>query len=127
VKTFMDKDAFGRFIGIEAVFIEPGRARMRLDPDERHRNGLGMVHGGALFTLADLALAAAANAGEHSAVAVNAAMTFVKPGRHGPLFAEARELSAGRTIAAYTVDVTDSDGVLLASFQATVYRREKRA
>ncbi len=123
----MEKDAFGRFIGIEAVFIEPGRARMRLDPDDRHRNGLGMVHGGALFTLADLALAAAANAGEHSAVAINASMTFVKPGRHGPLFAEARELSTGRTIAAYAVDVTNSDGVLLASFQATVYRREKKA
>jgi len=60
-------------------------------------------------------------------VAINVAMTFVKPGRHGPLFAEARELSAGRTIASYAVDVTDKDGVLLAAFQATVYRREKKA
>ncbi|MDQ7831276.1 MAG: PaaI family thioesterase [Desulfovibrionaceae bacterium] len=125
--TFMDRDAFGRLVGIEAVFIEPGRARMRLDPDDRHRNGLGMVHGGALFTLADLALAAASNAGDHSAVAINAGMTFVKPGRKGPLFAEARELSAGRTIAAYAVDVTDEGGALLATFTATVYRREKKA
>jgi len=127
METFMDRDAFGRLVGIQAVFIEPGRARMRLDPGDQHRNGLGMVHGGALFTLADLALAAASNAGDHSAVAINAAMTFVKPGREGPLFAEARELSAGRTIAAYAVDVTDQDGVLLATFTATVYRKEKKA
>ncbi|NDY55376.1 PaaI family thioesterase [Desulfovibrio sulfodismutans] len=127
MKAFMDRDAFGRFVGVEAVFIEPGRARMRLDPEDRHRNGLGMVHGGALFTLADMALAAAANSGDHSAVAINAGMTFVKPGRKGPLFAEARELSAGRTIAAYAVDVTDEDGMLLATFTATVYRKGKQA
>jgi acyl-CoA thioesterase len=127
MQAFMDRDAFARAVGIEAVFIEPGRARMRLDPQDRHRNGIGTVHGGALFTLADMALAAAANAGDHSAVAVNIAMTYLKPGRDGPLFAEARELSAGRTIAAYAVDLTDENGVLMAVCQATVYRKEKKA
>ena len=127
MQAFMDRDAFGRLVGIEAVFIEPGRARMRLTPEDRHRNGLGLVHGGALFTLADLALAAASNSGDHSALAINTSMTFFKPGRGGTLYAEARELSAGRTIAGYVVDVTDEAGVLLATLQATVYRKGKKA
>lgn len=127
MQTFMDRDAFGRLVGIEAVFIEPGRARMRLTPDKRHRNGLGLVHGGALFTLADMALAAASNSGDHSALAVTISMSFFKPGRDGTLYAEARELSAGRTMAGYAVDVTDEAGVLLAAFTATVYRKEKKA
>jgi len=44
------------------VQVAPGQAEVRMPLDQRHLNGAGIVHGGAIFSLADVAFAAASNA-----------------------------------------------------------------
>ena len=64
IKKFFNKDNFIVNVGIELLEVSPGYAKAKLDIEERHLNSLGIVQGGALFTLADLAAAAAINATE---------------------------------------------------------------
>jgi acyl-CoA thioesterase len=57
----LEADAFGQLLGMELVEVDDGRALVTLQAGERHTNFLGLVHGGAVFSLADAALAAASN------------------------------------------------------------------
>ena len=60
-KLLNEEDRFCRYNGIQVETIRPGSAEAVMEVCEESLNGLGAVQGGAIFTLADLALAAAAN------------------------------------------------------------------
>ncbi len=121
VKEFLKKDQFAALLGIELLEAENGCAKTRLEIREKHLNAMDTVHGGAIFSLADLTLAAASNSYGKMAVAINVAISFSKAARKGTLYAEAKELSRNRKIANYTVTITDSDDELIASAQGMVY------
>ena len=110
---------------MELLEARPGYAKTRMSVAEEHRNGFGTVHGGALFTLADTAFAQAANAGEPLGVALEVAISFIRPGLSGTLTAEAREVSRNRRIGIYQVQVSDEEGELLALFKGTAYFKGK--
>ena len=57
----MIEDDFATGMGIEVVTICSGYAKLRMKVTEKHLNAGGVCHGGAIFTLADLAFAAVAN------------------------------------------------------------------
>jgi acyl-CoA thioesterase len=88
---------------------------------ERHLNGLGILHGGAIFTLADMAFAAACNAAGHAAVAVHMGLQCMKSLDAGTLYAEAEEIACSRKISTCTVRVTATNGDLVALFQGPAY------
>ena len=88
-------------------------------------NGYGTVQGGAIFTLADFAFAAASNSHGTVAVAVNVSITFMKAAKHGTLWADAREVSKNPKLGSYTVEVKDDQGDLVALFQGMVYRKSQ--
>ena len=92
--------------------------------EEKHLNALKTVQGGALFTLADLAFAAASNAYGNVAVAINANISFVKAATGKTLTAEAKETSINPKISTYTVNITDDKGDLVAIFQGMGYRKK---
>jgi len=123
---FLARDAFARFIGIELTEARPGYARAELDLKPHHLNGLGMGHGGVLFSLADLAFAAATNMGDRPAVAVHVSLSYIKAVKAGRITAIAEENASSRKLASYTARITDSSGDLLAMFQGTAYRMEPR-
>ena len=53
-RHFDAHDTFARHLGIDIVEIGQDRAVVSMPFDERHRNGMGHAHGGAIFALADL-------------------------------------------------------------------------
>lgn len=116
-----------RLLGIELVEWEGGRARMRWVSGPDHCNINGVVHGGALFSLADAALEVASNSWGRMCVAISMEAQFLSPARQGDvLVAEARERGRSRRVGGYLIDViaeTDPD-TILASFQATVFRTD---
>ncbi|MHB8771134.1 MAG: PaaI family thioesterase [Syntrophales bacterium] len=126
VKTFFRKDLFAGFVGIELIEAGAGRAMARLELQDHHRNGLGVVHGGAIFTLADLAFAAAVNSRGRAAVAIHCSISYLKAAAGGQLFAQAEEVSCGPKIAAYTIGITDAAGELIARFEGLAYRKRER-
>jgi len=84
----------------------------------------GTVQGGAIFTLADLAFAAAVNACGRAAVSIQTSIWFHKGVGEGTLFAEAKAIKTGRNVATFNVDVTTGDGQSIATFVATAYRKD---
>ena len=93
VTNYFKKDMFIVNVGIELLEISPGYAKAKLEVEEKHLNALKTVQGGVLFTLSDIAFAAAINAHGSSAVLINANMSFVKAATKGTLIAEAKETS----------------------------------
>jgi acyl-CoA thioesterase len=125
IKQFFKNDQFAAHTGIELVEVTPGRALARMPICSFHRNGLGTVQGGAIFTLADFTFAAASNAHGTVAVAVNVSISFMKAATAGVLTAEARELSRNSKLGTYTVEVKNDTGELIAIFQGLVYRKKE--
>jgi len=121
---FFKNDRFAQHSGIELIEIGEGRAKARMVINDSHLNGVNLVHGGAIFTLADLVFAAASNSHGTVAVAINASIWFVKAARQGTLFAEAKEVSRNPKLATYSIHVTDDTGELVASFEGMVYRKK---
>ena len=120
-RQLIDADRFAQFTGVEIVEMGDGRAVTRLEIKDHHRNGLGVVQGGALFTLADVAFAAASNSRGQVAVALNVGITFAKAATTGTLTAEATEESRGPKVGSYRIHVRDESGELLVIFQGLAY------
>ena len=125
-KEFLNDDKFALHAGIELLEVKSGTAKVRMEVKPFHINGVGLVHGGALFTLADFAFAAAANSHEEVAVAINASISYLKGVKAGTLYAEAEEISNSRKISVYSVRVTDDAGQLIAMFQGMAYKKAQR-
>ena len=124
IKSFIGKDAFAAFIGIELLSAGEGTATARLALQDHHRNGLGIFHGGAVFTLADLAFAAAANSWGRVAVAIHCTISYLRVAQGDVLFAEAREISCGPKIAVYHIQVTEASGEIVSTFEGMAYRKK---
>jgi len=123
VKKFLKKDRFAELVGIELLEVVEGRARARFEIKDKHLNGVNIVHGAAIFALADLVFAAAANSHGTVAVAINVSISFLKAARSGTLTAEGHEVSRNPKLGTYTINVTDDAGDLVAVFQGMVYRK----
>lgn len=116
----VEKDQFAKLLGMELIKVDIGYAEVRMAIKAEHFNGLGIVQGGVIFTLADFAFAAASNAGGKASVSVNANITYFKPAKGETLLAKASEITSSRSLCNYTVDIFDEDNaVLIAKFNAT--------
>jgi acyl-CoA thioesterase len=125
VKEFISKDRYASWLGIELIEAGNGKAKAKLEINEIHLNALGIAHGGAIFSLADLTFAAASNSHGNIAVAIEANIYYLKSAKKGTLYAEAFETSKNDKIATYTINITNEQGELIASFQGMVYRKKE--
>jgi len=124
-RFFSENDLFARHCGIELLDVGPGRARAAMRIEPFHHNAAKTVHGGAIFTLADFAFAAASNSHGKLSLAINASVSFVKAATGGTLYAEAREQALNPKLASYTVRITDDEDAVVAIFQGMVYRKKE--
>ncbi len=125
IRQCLEQDRFARLLGIELVDVSPGRATARLAVRPEHYNGVGILQGGAIFTLADFAFAAASNSHGKVAVAINATIAFTKAVKTGTLTAKAEEATASSRLATYLIRVTNDEGDVVAQFQGTVFRKDE--
>lgn len=120
-------DPYATLLGVELTGWGSGEARLRWTPGASHDNFIGVVHGGALFSLADAALAAASNSWGRVCVALSVDAQFLAaPPLGQPLAVTARERARTRRTASYGIEVTGGDGDgLVAAFQGLVYRTDR--
>ena len=114
-------DRFANHNEIRLVSIGIGESTAEMTVSEKHLNGVNIIQGGALFTLADFAFAAASNSHGRIAVATNASISFFKGVSSGTLTAYAKELNSGKTLSHYSVDIQDSEGNKIAHFNGTAF------
>lgn len=123
-QEFFKNDRFADKVGIELMEVKEGYSKARLVITEEHLNAGHRTQGGALFTLADLALAAAANSHGTLALSLSSNITFLRGSGPGDtLYAEARERYIGRTTGYYQIDITNQKGDLIATFESNVFRK----
>ncbi|MDD6310943.1 MAG: PaaI family thioesterase [Firmicutes bacterium] len=107
---------FSQYVGIEITDIKEGYAETKLITRKEHLNPAGAVHGGVLYSLADIATgSAAASYGYHIAT-VDSSFNFLRAGLNvTELKAVAKERKHGKRISFFDVSVYDQDGNELAS------------
>lgn len=124
LRRIIEADPYARLLGIELLELRPGYSRMAMRLGEAMTNFHGTPHGGAIFSLADAAFAAAANSHGDMAVALAMSIHFLSAPAPGTrLIAEGREQRRGHQAGFYLIEVRTEAGVAVASCQAVVHRR----
>lgn len=105
--------------------VRPGYARCTMSVTPEHLNANGAVMGGAIFTLADYAFAAASNVDGMNTVAVTSSIEYMRAGKgEGVLTAEAQCRKNGRSFGFYEITVSDDTGREVAVVTTTGFRKD---
>lgn len=124
IKEYLSHDHFANHIGARLAQVEQSHAVATMTVGKQHLNAYGVCQGGALFSLADLAFAAAVNSHGIDTLTTGANITYVMPGKLGDcLTAEAHELVNHHRMPFAEVRVTNQHGDLIAVFTASGYRK----
>ncbi len=126
LKEFFKGDRFAMLAGCKLLEISEGYARASMTVEEHHLNGGNFCQGGAIFTLADLAFAAAVNSHMVLTVSTSSNITFFRSVPLGAtVYAEARELVDHHRMPYAEVRVTDEENRLIAIFTSSGYRKQE--
>jgi len=120
------QDPYADLLGMELLEVRSGYSLMSMVVREDMVNFHGIPHGGAIFSLADSAFAAASNSHGQTSVALNIEISYVRmvvPGTK--LIAEATEEYLGKRTALYHITVSTDEGDLVASCHGVVYRKKE--
>ena len=116
-------DPYCATLGIDLLALEPGRAVTALTVTDDLVNFHETPHGGAIYSLADAAFAAASNSRGETAVALETNVSYLEAVDVGEtLTATAEETHLADSTAEYEVVVTDGDDERVATFRGRVYR-----
>ncbi len=118
---FHSSDTFATRLGIQIVEASNDHAVATMPIEAIHRNGMGNAHGGAIFSLADMAFAAAAHASGIFFVSAQASISYLEPGRIGPLRGVAKKVRCGKTLGIFEVNIYDADNTHVALATITGY------
>lgn len=122
----LEQDLFSQWLGIELLEIKEGYSKIAMTVRSEMLNGLGIVHGGIAFSLADSAFAFACNNRNNLSVALDTSINFLKPVHVGDrLVAIATEIHNGRSTGLYQISISNQDQAVVAIFKGTCFRTGK--
>lgn len=117
----LESNSFMNYNHFELEFLEPDHAIFKLEIREESRNTFGMVHGGALYSLADNATGCAAHTDGRHYVTQGSSFNFLRNQPAGTIYAEAKVRHRGGTTCLIDVDITGEGGKLLAAGTFTYF------
>ena len=122
LRSRLHKCEYHRLCGLNIISFGKGFTEVIMEPHKEILNPMGAVHGGAIFTLCDLAAGAAAASYGQASVTQCANINFLRPGKGTQrLTAKTRELKKGRSTGIYEVTVTDEDDEMVARATMTMF------
>jgi len=123
----MSGDAFSQWLGIEILELSEGLCKIQMTVRDEMTNGFNIAHGGISYSLADSALAFAANTYGTHALSVETSILYKKKVMNGDvLTAHTKEISKNEKTANYDVSITNQKNIEVALFKGTVYRTDKK-
>jgi acyl-CoA thioesterase len=126
VQHMMKHDLFSQWLGINVMEIKEGYSKITMTIRNEMINGLGIIHGGVAFSMADSAFAFACNNRNVLSVALDTSINFLKPVHvDDVLIAEAKELHNGKSTGLYHITITNQHDHVVAVFKGTCYRTHK--
>jgi acyl-CoA thioesterase len=132
IRAFFSADRFAASAGItiDAVTAETVQCSMTIT--EQHLNAGGVVQGGAIFTLADLAFAVHSNlpflCGDADGIAVGQSnsISFLAPPRGRRLIARSACLARGRSVSVFRIEVHDDEGLFVADMRGNGFAKRPK-
>lgn len=122
-----ENDLFSKWLGIQILEVKEGYSKTQMEVREEMINGLGIVHGGVTFSLADSTFAFACNNRNNLSVALDTSINFLKPVNVGDtLIAEAKEIHNGKSTGLYHITVFNQHDHVVAVFKGTCFRTGKK-
>jgi len=113
-----ERDRAARMLGISIEDAAPGYAQTAMTVTEDMLNGVGILHGGLTFLLADMAFGVASNSHGVRSVTRSSDIEYLKPAGPGErLVATATERRRSGRGGTYDVVVTNRDGEIIAEFR----------
>jgi acyl-CoA thioesterase len=126
VDRMFDNDPFSQWLGIERVEDGAGRSVLRMTIRKEMLNGFDLMHGGIAFSLADSALAFAANGHNRMSLSIETSMSYLEGVKEGDtITALAEEAGLTQKTGIYYITISKTDGTRVALFKGTVYRTSK--
>jgi 1,4-dihydroxy-2-naphthoyl-CoA hydrolase len=121
---------FDELYGLEFLEVTPDIVRARVAVDERHKQPLGLVHGGVYAAIAETTASvgtwlAVKDEGKIS-MGMNNNTTFLRPITEGTVHAVAMPVHRGRTTWVWDVEITNDEGKRVALTRMTIAVREAR-
>ena len=125
-KVIVDKmyssDNFSKWLGIEILDVSKGYCKLKMKVRDEMTNGFGIAHGGICFSIADTALAFAANSHNLKSLSIETSISLIKKVNSGDIIiAETNEISRNNKTAVYAINITNKSDQILASFKGTVF------
>ena len=118
-------DRFAANAGCRVTEMDATHAVAEMTVTKEHLNAGGVCQGGALFTLADLAMAALMNHQGNLTFGISSNVMFLSPAQEGDrLRAEALPIADHRRIPSVEVRVTNQDARLICHLTGMGYRKE---
>ncbi|MBK9732705.1 MAG: hotdog fold thioesterase [Chitinophagaceae bacterium] len=127
VNKMLEQDTYGKWLNPSIEKISAGYCLMKMKVRQEFLNGVGTVHGGIVFGIADTAFAYASNSHNRIAVALDVSISYPNAGQlHDEFTIEAKEVYLGGRTAIYQVMVTNQSNQLIGIFNGTVFRTQKK-
>lgn len=122
IESWQRAAPFASHLGIRIVSADAGRSELELPGNDFLSNRKGDVHGGAIASLADMAVGTATRSdldGLFSISSVNLTVNYLRPAR-GSLFASGTVVRRGRRLAFAEAAIRDGEGKVVATASATI-------
>ena len=121
LRAFMRSIPFNQWLGIEVAAAHEDGITICCAMKPEMRNGHGVLHGGVIATLADVAIGVALKPRitPKTATTIDLKVNYLKPVVAGTLWARCYLVWVGRTLITGRVDLTDDQGKLVAIAIAT--------
>lgn len=126
VNKMMSSDHFSKWLGIQLIKVSPGYCKLKCIVKKDVLNGFGIAHGGFTYSMADSALAFAANSGGTQCLSVETVISHTRKLIEGDLvLAEAILVSETSKFGYFEVKLTNKRQIV-AIFKGTVFKTEKK-
>ncbi len=110
----IEENTYAKTIGLEMLELREGYAEGRIPVKEESKNPLGTMHGGCLYSLADIVSGTAATLRGNYVTTVSGEFSYLRPAVDTEyVTAKAREIRFGKNLAVYRVDLVDDAGTVL--------------
>ena len=127
VNKMINEDAFSQWLGINIIKVSEGFCKLKMRVRKEMTNGFNIAHGGISYSLADSALAFAANSDGIQSLSIETSISHTKKVLFGDtLIAETKEISKTNKSAVYSISITNQENIEVAKFKGEVYRTKNK-
>lgn len=123
----LKENEYLKLLGIEITSLSKGYCKGKMSVSENIKNPYGSLHGGSLYSLADIIGGTAACTYGNYVTTVSGSMNFLLPAvGMDHVICEAKKVRQGRHLAVYDMILTDDENHILENASFTFYVTDEK-